>query len=246
MSQIKVRTTEDGALPINHELAGIVPMATPEQQILLMEDIEQHGQREPIVLWHGKVIDGRCRQKALTSLNRFILYKELDEQLTYDEVKAYVKSVNTRRDLTATQKVAVAAKEYRAADNKKTKKLVAKAWGLSDSMLDNGIWLVDYYPLVLEELFKGNSVEIINTKGFKVTSSRVTAIYAYYKKLSEGVKQNTRYGWQADTFIESQAAKEWYYDTIRELEKRLGTLDTVIKQNHAELANYKFPLPSKE
>jgi len=238
LNQIKVRTIEDGAFPINEELAGLVPLALPSEQIALMEDIKVHGQREPIILWKGAVIDGRCRQKALTALGKFILYKELDSELSKEEVKAFVKSVNTRRNLTTTQKIASAAKEYIVGN--KTIKVVSKSWGISSSILDNAVWLNKHHAYIIEELFNGNSVTILNKSGISVTSCKVSAIYAHYKRESELIKEVKEYGWQESTSLHCQKAKDWYYTTLRD--SPIKPVPDFFKPFLAELANLKFQL----
>jgi len=42
-----------------HELAGVFPLLPEAELASLTEDIRQHGLREPIVLYQGKVLDGR-------------------------------------------------------------------------------------------------------------------------------------------------------------------------------------------
>ena len=42
-----------------HELADVFPLLPEAELDSLTEDIRQHGLREPIVLYQGKVLDGR-------------------------------------------------------------------------------------------------------------------------------------------------------------------------------------------
>jgi len=229
---IKIRPNTEGAFPVNEDLAGLVPMAIEQEQLALTLDIQTHGQREPIVLWRGEVVDGRCRQKALLSLNHHILYKELEDNLTVSDVRIFVKSVNTRRNLSTTQKVASAAKEWK--DGKYTIKKVAASWGVSSGLLDNAIWIMKNYPELLEELFNGNAVQIIDQNGKEVLSSKISAIYASLKRVKEDVVEDIQYGWKADSFIKTQAGKDWYYKICNGVDKM------EVRMALAELANYKF------
>lgn len=238
MSQIKVRVAEEGALPVNEKLAGIVPMALPEEQVALLNDIAVHGQRDPILLWRGQVVDGRCRQKALLSLQRHILYKELDNSLTETDIKCLVKSMNTRRNLTATQKTASAAREYDKEENKASVRQLADSWGVSVSILENAVWLQRSYPNVIESLFNGKSVPIKNIKGEPTTSNKVSAIYAFYKRELQQAKEVKEYGWQDGTSINTQAGKEWYYSVLRDLPEKNISLQ--LKGLLIEMANLKF------
>lgn len=237
---LKTRPASQGAFPINHKLAGLVPMAVESEQVSLTNNIKEFGQQEAIVLWKGEVVDGRCRQKALTLLKFPILYKELDETLVEADVKIFVKSINTRRNLSTTQKATVAAKDYLESIKKPSIPKQAEAWGISPSLLNNTIWLVRNYPSVVEELFKGNSVPIQDFKGHETTSYKITSIYAYYKKEKEAIKENTEHGWKDHSFIKTQAGKNWFIITKKAREAEGTVYSYGSTRDLEELANYKF------
>ncbi len=225
--EVKERPAIEGTFPINHALAGLVPIALPDEQAALTQDIAINGQKEPIVLWRGEVIDGRCRQKALETLHAPIRYKELDFELTEEEVEIFVKSMNTRRNLTETQKVASAAKEYTKHKAIKTVEQVAKTWGVSTGILNNAIWILKNYPDVLETLFSGKTVPIINSKNVHVESSRITAVYAHLKREEQQANTDYDHGWKEWTQIHTQKGKDLFY-------KELGifhSLDPVLKDH---------------
>lgn len=238
MTDIKVRMSKEGSFPINHKLAGLVPMANEAEQTVLMLDIEKSEQRDPIILWRGQVVDGRCRQKALTTLGKHILYRELDDNLTEDEVKVFVKSVNTRRNLTPTQKVMIACKESLQEDENRSIPTIAKTWGISKDILFNARFISKERPEFIEPLFNGESVKIIGNDGLDKYTNKITTIYAYLKKISEQVVENTEYAWKEDSYIRTQAGKEWYYAQVSDIEKSSDNVRT--KMLIAELANYKF------
>lgn len=237
MSDIKVRLAKDGPFEVNHKLAGIVPLAIPSEQEVLTENIKDNDQKEPIVLWQGKVVDGRCRQKALTQLNKNIVYRELDDELTEEEVQVYVKSVNTRRNLTSSQKVAVACREYTSSKHNTTQLKVAKSWGISVMILKNAIWLNELDHTIIDTIFDGGVVPVVDSKGNHKLSNKVTTIYAHYKRVKEATIEDNTYGWKADSNIITQAGKDWYYETIASIGDDIRT-----KQLLSELANYKFPV----
>ena len=238
MTEIKVRLSKEGAFPINDKLAGLVPMASDAEQAVLMADIRDSEQRDPIVLWRGEVVDGRCRQKALTILGKHILYRELADSLTEDEVRIFVKSVNTRRNLTPTQKVMSACRESLRDGETRAVATIAKTWGISRDILGNARFITQERPEWAETLFNGGSVEIIDSQGKPKLTNKITTIYAYLKKLSEAVEEDSQYAWQEDTYIKTQAGKEWYYDKVATL--GLKPDDVPTKMLVAELANYKF------
>jgi hypothetical protein len=155
MYEMKTRHSSLGAFLVNAELAGIVPMALPTEQAVLTAHIQENGQKEPVVLWNGAIVDGRCRQTALVTLGRHILYRELDSSLTEEEVKIFVKAVNTRRNLTMSQKIASACKEYVANKKTVTMKKTAMSWGIGEVTLKNAVWIYKQEPSMIDTIFNG-------------------------------------------------------------------------------------------
>ncbi len=239
MNEVKVRYIKDNNdfFDVNDELAGIVPMALPNEQAALNKDIFENGQREPIVLWHGKIVDGRCRQNAIKTMGLSrIDYKELDDNLSEDDVKIYVKSVNTRRNLTMTQKIIIACKES-LKPNSASVNEIAKQWGISFATLKNARYIAKMRPQFIEPLFNGKSVVITGSDGIEKDSNKVSTIYASIKREEENSKEDEQHGWKEDAYIITQAGKEWYYNFIKDKKYDIET-----KMALAELANYKFKI----
>jgi hypothetical protein len=91
-----------------HPLAEIWPMMSEEQYQGLLEDIRQHGQVDPVVMYNGKLLDGRNRLRACTELGIECKFAQLPNGVN---PKAWVMSRNHhRRHMTPTQRSAVAAK----------------------------------------------------------------------------------------------------------------------------------------
>ena len=51
-----------------HEAAGLIPAMSDEEYESLKADIAAHGQREPLVVHEGRVLDGRHRYRACLEL----------------------------------------------------------------------------------------------------------------------------------------------------------------------------------
>jgi hypothetical protein len=91
-----------------HPVANIFPMMTPDEFLSLAEDIQLHGQREPVVFWCDQLIDGRNRMLVCQKLGIDPKECELDAD---DDPVAFVISHNLhRRHLSTSQRAMVAAK----------------------------------------------------------------------------------------------------------------------------------------
>ena len=226
-----------------HEFAALVPMASLNEQALLNKDILENGLKEPVVLWNDRIVDGRCRQIACKLADEKIRYKELDSNLSEHEVKSFVKSVNTRRNLTTTQKIMIACRQKLDLSTNGTIKNIAESWGISVGILNNALYIAKNRPEFIQALFDGKSVEIINQDGKEILSTKVTAIFAYLKRNEEDANINNEHAWKEDSYIATQIGKEWYYEKISEL--KLTKKDIQVKMMIAELANYKFTKENK-
>ena len=203
-----------------HAYAALVPLATQTEQEVLTQDIKDNGLRDPITLWKGKVVDGRCRLAAWRTIGwevANIPRKELDDELTEAEVIAYVKSVNTRRNLTLTQKVMIATKQTLDPANKLSVIDTAKSWGIGEKTIRNGKFIAKHKPEYIEPLFNGLAVSIKDRNGELIDTTAVSAICAAIKREQEldvtGVPTTTgMLDWNEDAVIKTQQGKDAYND----------------------------------
>ena len=101
-------TTTVEASPLFHPAADIFPPMSDAEYSALKADIEQHGQKEPVVYWRGQLIDGRHRHRACEELGIQCSECELDDD---DDPVSYVVSLNLhRRHLDESQRAMVAAR----------------------------------------------------------------------------------------------------------------------------------------
>jgi len=106
---IRLRTEETGVHYQIHPAAMIFPEMEGDQWSNFVADIRDNGQREPIVVHNGKVIDGRNRLRACAWLKiepKVKLYQGREE-----DILSFVLSLNlNRRHLTESQRAMVATK----------------------------------------------------------------------------------------------------------------------------------------
>lgn len=107
-----------------HPAAELFPLMTAEELRGLIGDIKENGQREPVALWNGKLIDGRNRAIACEKLGLDLDCCELDPDT--DPIKWVLSHNLHRRHLTPSQKAMVAVKlkellEPEAKERKKRK-----------------------------------------------------------------------------------------------------------------------------
>lgn len=92
-----------------HELANLLPMIDEGNFANLKADIAKQGILEPIVLFEGKILDGRNRYKAAKAVGLKLTAANFRPfEGTYAEAEAFVFSTNfLRRQMTNAQKQAV-------------------------------------------------------------------------------------------------------------------------------------------
>ena len=91
-----------------HPFSAAFPVMTAKDFQALKDDIEVNGQREPIVIFDGMVLDGWHRYQACVQLCLEAARKPFDSA---DDPATFVKSMNFhRRHLSASQRAAFAVK----------------------------------------------------------------------------------------------------------------------------------------
>lgn len=93
------------------ELSTVFPSFQGDQEFLdLVESIKTEGLLEPIVIWKGKIVDGRHRHLACKEARVKPEYSYLPDDWSLDRVKDRVVALNVlRRHLTTGQRALVAA-----------------------------------------------------------------------------------------------------------------------------------------
>jgi len=180
-----------GVLPV-HDLANIYPLATIEELARLVNGIRDLGQLEPIILYRGKIIDGRCRALACLEIGIDVIKTELPHKMPLKEVSEMVTSLSNRRNLTLTQKIIIALRSP-LCDTITAKKLAIHN-GVTERDIRDGLMLRKYlsgdrYDKITELLFNGKKVKYQVTHDDGVvtekSSSSVSVLSRAYKKSEE-------------------------------------------------------------
>src|SRR6516164_1990971 len=96
---------------VAHELADLLPMIDGVNFENLKADIAKNGILEPILLFEGRILDGRNRYRAAKALGKVRAGNFKTFEGTYVEAEAYVFSTNfLRRQMTNAQKQEVIRK----------------------------------------------------------------------------------------------------------------------------------------
>jgi len=228
-----------------HPLANIVAMAGEREQNALTKDILHNGQNEPAVLWRGKIVDGRCRQLACSALGIELDTRELSGDLREEEVAKVVKSLNTRRNLTETQKVASAYLDQKRTG--KNNREAAEEWAVSVRTLQNFKYIAQHRSELIEPLFNGDSVKVLDPdQGYMVTTNKVNTLARIVKLGNEKGKveivkpqaiESIEYN--VAGVIATEAGRSEHRDLVKAF-KHSNNKEQMFSAMLAELMNYKY------
>jgi len=105
----KIDTSLDWMKLEIHELANLIPHPSKEQRESLKEDIRLNGCLEAIILYEGKILDGRTRQGICIELGIKPKYKQYEFKIS---PRAFVMAMGVyRRHLNSSQIAAIGVKE---------------------------------------------------------------------------------------------------------------------------------------
>lgn len=127
-----------------HNLAKINPLMSHVEFEALKHSIRQNGLLEPILLYQGKVIDGRNRINALRALGEEkVQYKKIKDDTSMDLVEKLVIIKETRRKQSSTQ-LAITALTCIQSGIYTTHKEAGKAIGVSPKQIQRAIQVAEY------------------------------------------------------------------------------------------------------
>ena len=86
-----------GPFPLDTRISSRLPMLNKRQKELLAKSISTSGQAVPVLVYRGKLVAGRCRQEILVNLRMPILYTNLPDTLTIEQVYNKMLDLHTHR-----------------------------------------------------------------------------------------------------------------------------------------------------
>ncbi len=146
-----------------HDEALATPRMLEVQYEALKADIEQNGQLDPVVIYRGKIVDGRHRFLILNELNiKTITCFKMPNNATLSDIKKLVRSKETRRHETATQLAISALRHITKSNEKMTQAEASKMFGVGPKAIGFAKKiLVDYKREdLLDILFDGGKINI--------------------------------------------------------------------------------------
>lgn len=224
------------AIITEHELAGMHPKMSEEDYTRLKLSIESIGQKEPVLLYKGKLIDGRNRLRACKELGLDIKVCDLSANARIEDIKEEIMATEARRHETKTQKAIAAFNS--SLKNKMTYHVLAQQFGVSEKLIKYASFIYNKAkrPDVLDKLLDNHLVSI---EGRKPTDSLSAIAKALKEEMEKDIirDESEVVHWSADAYLRTEESKDWYYNQVRML-----NLDNnvPVKMLLVELANLKF------
>lgn len=174
-----------------HELTKTHPVMTQEQFDMFREDIRKNGQIEPVLVYRGKVVDGRHRTRALEEIGETkIKIHRLPNNMTIDAVKDRVDSSEVRRHQTPTQ---LAIRGYRLYKSGMKQPDAAKKSGCSLANLKHVVAIEKLGRIdIVDRLERGYKINVSDDTRFAKMSDSLLAIVGMIKREALEVKEYER------------------------------------------------------
>ena len=92
-----------------HPFANVFPLLDDDDLGTLTKDIRENGQREPVILYDGKILDGRNRYRACVELGIPAIFDHSKASNDEEALRESVSRNLRRRHLTASQRAMIGA-----------------------------------------------------------------------------------------------------------------------------------------
>ncbi len=174
---------------IEHKLASMHPLYTDEQFKALKADISEKGQKVAVILYRGKLVDGRHRLKAIKELNmKTIKCVELGNNLSIDEVKREISSTEIRRHQSPTQ-LAIKANALYEVSDMTLERAAIESQATNKNLKRVRQLLKMGRRDIIDSLTAGELIDITPEKNYPTPTDSLAAIITMVKRVVE--KQKT-------------------------------------------------------
>lgn len=173
-----------------HELTNTHPVMTDKQFNAFKADIRNNGQLVPVLVYRGKIVDGRHRYRALLEIGiSTIKINRLSNNMTITEVKEIINSTETRRHQTPTQ---LAIKAYKLYTGGMKRAKAVNSTGCSNTNLKYVINIINLgREDIINLLTDGYKYNVSNDARFVKMTDSLSAIVRKVKLEVEQAKEKS-------------------------------------------------------
>jgi ParB-like chromosome segregation protein Spo0J len=177
--EVVTKNIEDVEL---HKLTESHPLMTPLKYEAFKQSIATHGQRVPVLLYRGKIVDGRHRLRALMELDvAVIVCSIIPNNTTLEEVEELVLITEDRRHQTTAQLAISAYYKYKSGDY--TQAQACKLIGCSLTNLKYAIRIEKFgREDILKTLRDGYKVDVSRDSRYPKMTDSLPAIVGKLKE----------------------------------------------------------------
>lgn len=198
-----------------HEVASIFPMMSDDEYRGLVDDIRANGQREPIWIHQGKVIDGRNRYKACCELG---ISPRIHEWDGVGSLVSFVVSLNLhRRHLDTSQRAMVSGKLANMGEGRpsKTTEISVVSQAEASRMLNVSVDATQQAQKVIEHATPQLSQlvergEVAVSLAAEVTDESEEIQREVVNMIKEGFKPREAFREAKRNVLHSSDSNEWY------------------------------------
>lgn len=165
-----------------HPIVETHPVMSADQFEALKQSLSEHHQLEPVLLYRGRVIDGRHRCRALKELGADVVYGvHLPNNTSLDKARSLIEASETRRHQTPTQ-LAIKAFDYWKRHGC-TQEYAVKATGGSLANLQHVAKIEKYGRLdIINRLRGGGKLDVSDVRGVLKYTDSLLAIVQMLKR----------------------------------------------------------------
>lgn len=197
---------------VTHDLASLTPMMTNENYIAIRDSIQENGQQVPIIMYRGKLIDGRHRVKALIELgvDNVTAVNEVSTLSESDLRNKVLNVYENRRHQTPTQKSIGAYKTYQAfvaSGERVGKGKLAEQMGVSRSVFYRAEKLAKLINAdLLDMLYNGDKLNI-GTEHHPIFTDNLSTLVNHFETNLDAIKELSEAQPRANDLTDSELAK---------------------------------------